>query len=182
MNFNKAYNEMKNHDKRIKLPDWEGYWYYSKEFKRVMSVNLEDDSHIVVSDSFVKTQFCIPNNNWICLPDKENAGEISFDFYGAMLQMKQGRNMARQSTFTEEDLNGNLKRMTFYQYIHDKLYKKIFEFDQETGYICKKMVKTNYSPTPEEIIAKDYKDIGNLKDLKGLDRSGFFTEDDYENE
>lgn len=180
MNFDKAYNEMKNHDKRIKLPDWEGYWYYSKEFKRVVSVNLEDDSHIVVSDSFVKTQFCIPNNNWLCLHNQENDRYTLFDFYGAMLQMKQGKNMARQSTFTELNSNGNIKRMTFYQYIHGKLYKKIFDFDIETGYICKNLIKSSYDPTPEEIMAKDYKDIGNTDILKTFDKNGFFMEDKNE--
>lgn len=70
MEFNEAYDHLKK-GKKIKLPEWNGYWYWSDDRKTII-IHCENGKELDIRDT-KNTEYtfgCIARNDWMVIKDE----------------------------------------------------------------------------------------------------------------
>jgi hypothetical protein len=70
MEFNEAYGYLRE-GKKIKLPEWNGYWYWSDDRKTIM-IHCENGKELDIRDT-KNTEYtfgCIVRNDWMVIKDE----------------------------------------------------------------------------------------------------------------
>lgn len=99
MNFKEAFKAMKQGAK-VKLPSWEGYWYWSKE-KQTIVMHTKDGDEMDIRETQIPdyTFSNIASDEWV-LADGRNCpelgGEAAFSFGDAIKYMKRGLRVKRK--------------------------------------------------------------------------------------
>lgn len=99
MLFRKAFELMKQ-GKKLKLPSWAGYWYWSKD-KQTIIIHTKDGVDMDIRETQIPdyTFSNIASDEWT-LADSENCpelgGEATFSFGDAIKYLKRGMKVARK--------------------------------------------------------------------------------------
>lgn len=99
MLFRKAFELMKQ-GKKLKLPSWAGYWYWSKD-KQTIIIHTKDGVDMDIRETQIPdyTLSNIASDEWT-LADSENCpelgGEATFSFGDAIKYLKRGMKVARK--------------------------------------------------------------------------------------
>jgi hypothetical protein len=99
MLFRKAFELMKQ-GKKLKLPSWAGYWYWSKN-KQTIIIHTKDGVDMDIRETQIPdyTFSNIASDEWT-LADSENCpelgGEATFSFGDAIKYLKRGMKVARK--------------------------------------------------------------------------------------
>lgn len=171
MNFSEAYKAMKEADKKIKLPEWNGYWYYSKPLERFYCVNLSMNRVIEIPDSYVHSYFHVPNDNWVIAQPKRS--ERLYTFQDAVGLMKMDTNLIfiiksnfplfRKTIYAGTEIVSELK--VFYYKYKSELCCTCYYFDKR-GKLIDSLDYHPYKIETKEFQAEDYKNIGTIEDLE----------------
>lgn len=99
MLFRKAFELMKQ-GKKLKLPSWAGYWYWSKD-KQTIIIHTKDGVDMDIRETQIPdyTFSNIASDEWT-IADSENCpelgGEATFSFGDAIKYLKRGMKVARK--------------------------------------------------------------------------------------
>ena len=99
MLFREAFELMKQ-GKKLKLPSWAGYWYWSKD-KQTIIIHTKDGVDMDIRETHIPdyTFGNVCSDEWI-LADGENCpelgGEATFSFGEAIKYLKRGMKVARK--------------------------------------------------------------------------------------
>lgn len=144
MNWSKAFKLMMQGNK-IKLPSWEGYWYWDEDLLTIM-MHCKDNTKIDVRDTqrVAYTFENIASDDWI-IATKDNTpilgGTATFDFTTALKYLDRGLKL-RRITWT----NG------------DYIEKNSFHIDIEVIYYnhTNLNLKSHWTPIFSDLTSKDW--------------------------
>lgn len=99
MLFRKAFELMKQ-GKKLKLPSWAGYWYWSKD-KQTIIIHTKDGVDMDIRETQIPdyTFSNIASDEWMLADSKncpELGGEATFSFGDAIKYLKRGMKVARK--------------------------------------------------------------------------------------
>lgn len=99
MLFRKAFELMKQ-GKKLKLPSWAGYWYWSKD-KQTIIIHTKDGVDMDIRETQIPdyTFSNIASDEWTLADSKncpELGGEATFSFGDAIKYLKRGMKVARK--------------------------------------------------------------------------------------
>ncbi len=99
MLFRKAFELMKQ-GKKLKLPSWAGYWYWSKD-KQTIIIHTKDGVDMDIRETQIPdyTFSNIASDEWTLADSKncpELGGEATFSFGEAIKYLKRGMKVARK--------------------------------------------------------------------------------------
>lgn len=99
MLFRKAFELMKQ-GKKLKLPSWAGYWYWSKD-KQTIIIHTKDGVDMDIRETQIPdyTFSNIESDEWTLADSKncpELGGEATFSFGDAIKYLKRGMKVARK--------------------------------------------------------------------------------------
>ena len=99
MLFRKAFELMKQ-GKKLKLPSWAGYWYWSKD-KQTIIIHTKDGVDMDIRETQIPdyTFSNIASDEWTLADSKncpELGGEAAFSFGDAIKYLKRGMKVARK--------------------------------------------------------------------------------------
>ena len=100
MLFKEIFKEMKEHEAKVKLPSWGGYWYWDVEKETIM-MHTKDGKIMDIRETEVVeyTTLNICSDEWI-FADETNCpqlgGETTFGFSDAIKYLKRGLKVARK--------------------------------------------------------------------------------------
>lgn len=99
MLFRKAFELMKQ-GKKLKLPSWAGYWYWSKD-KQTIIIHTKDGVDMDIRETQILdyTFSNIASDEWTLADSKncpELGGEATFSFGDAIKYLKRGMKVARK--------------------------------------------------------------------------------------
>lgn len=99
MLFRKAFELMKQ-GKKLKLPSWAGYWYWSKD-KQTIIIHTKDGVDMDIREAQIPdyTFSNIASDEWTLADSKncpELGGEATFSFGDAIKYLKRGMKVARK--------------------------------------------------------------------------------------
>lgn len=99
MLFREAFELMKQ-GKKLKLPSWAGYWYWSKD-KQTIIMHTKDGVDMDIRETQIPdyTFSNIASDEWVLADDQncpELGGEAAFSFGEAIKYLKRGMKVARK--------------------------------------------------------------------------------------
>lgn len=170
MKFDEAYKKMIKENKKIKLPSWNKYWFYSKEIKQILSVNMITKEIKKVTSDMIMSNYKDINNLWMCV-EEDNKFYYYHEIYDLM---KKEKLVTRKKYLPRYDYD-NIKNhypitfSLFYYNDRDGLCKMTFGLDEKSIFKSY-LVQFHYTPEIEEISASDYIIVGRISDLFERDK------------